>query len=108
MEKDDIYIYVGRESCPWCCKLMPVLYEFLEENNFEMYYIDSTDTDISNDIKSFREKNNIEYVPSIIYLKNDKIYMLEFDVTVDDFDKQNIVVSFNNLNKKVINSTNVD
>lgn len=71
--KEKVLLYVGRETCPACVEFVPILSEFTYDNNIEVYYLDSTDTENNKEIKTFRNYHKIEYVPSLIVKVGEKI-----------------------------------
>ncbi len=93
-QNDEFYIYVGRVTCEWCRLFVHYLNEYSNENNIEIYYLDSTDTDTNEKLKDFREKNNIEFVPALLYRsKGFGIQKVEFDITDEKFDKEKIGIA---------------
>lgn len=91
---DEFYIYVGRVTCEWCRLFVNYLNEYSNENNIEIYYLDSTDTEVNEKIKGFREKNNIEFVPALLYYSKELgLQKVEFDITDEKFDKEKISIA---------------
>jgi predicted bacteriocin transport accessory protein len=89
--EDSFYIYVGRVTCEWCRLFVPILREYATENNIEIFYLDSTETETNMELKNFRETNNIEYVPSLLYYsKETDMKKIEFDITDEKFNKENL------------------
>lgn len=84
-------LYTGRDTCPWCRKLAPILYEFSLKEKINIYYLDSKNTDKDFELKYFRESYDIEFVPSIIfYNKNNTHNKIEFDITLKNFDVESL------------------
>ncbi len=69
----DFILYIGRETCPECINFVPLLSEIAREENVKVLYLDSTNTDKSKDIKEFRDKYSITYVPSLLIYKDGKV-----------------------------------
>ena len=70
--EDLAVIYIGRATCPFCCKFVKKLSALTNKINTAIYYVDSAN--FSDDlINSFREKYNIVTVPGFIVRKNAEI-----------------------------------
>ena len=70
--EDLAVIYIGRATCPFCCKFVKKLSALTNKINTAIYYVDSAN--FSDDlIDSFREKYNIVTVPGFIVRKNAEI-----------------------------------
>lgn len=90
-KKDEFYIYVGRVTCEWCRLFVNYLSDYTDQNDIEVYYLDSTDTDIDTKLKQFREINDIEYVPALMYYSEKKgLCKINFDITDEDFDNEKL------------------
>ncbi len=65
------YLYVGRESCPYCQKFVLELHRLVLQEEIRMYYLDSVDTYENSDLelREFRDQYGISTVPSLIVLK---------------------------------------
>ncbi len=85
--KDRFFLYTGRGTCPWCKKFMYYLNEIIDEDNIDIYYLDSQDTMIDSDLKSFRDIYNIKYVPSLIYFWGTSYKVIELNITNEEFNK---------------------
>lgn len=73
LSNDDLaVIYIGRETCPYCCKFAKKLSRLISEINTTIYYVDSNNFS-DNELNSFREKYNIVTVPGFIVCKNGEI-----------------------------------
>ncbi|MGT2826530.1 hypothetical protein [Streptococcus himalayensis] len=67
LEKNEsIYLYIGRESCPYCREFVPKLTQAVSEKNSIVYYLDSEGND-KEAIKQFRKLQGIKTVPSLGY-----------------------------------------
>ena len=94
--EDECLIYVGRVTCEWCRLFVSYLSDYKNQNDIDIFYLDSTDTDINATLKEFREQNDIEYVPALIYYnKENGLKKIEFDITDSEFssEKLNKIVS---------------
>lgn len=77
-EEETFFLYTGRKTCPHCQIFVPKLYEaYLPvrkniDNDISITYLDSEGLNDKN-LESYREKNNIKYVPNFSYFKNGKL-----------------------------------
>lgn len=73
--KENLWIYIGRPTCPECEKLSPVLKEVLEENNKHVYYYNTDEARKENEQEmiTLLEKLEVKLVPTIIHLKEGEI-----------------------------------
>ncbi len=62
-------LYTGRVTCQWCRKIVPILYDVQKDNDLVVYYLDSENTKVDEQIQEFRTMYEIESVPSIIKFK---------------------------------------
>lgn len=69
----EFFLYIGRETCPYCKEFVPKLVEASEDS--EVYYLDSIDSyeNSSQHLKDFRDCNTIENVPSFILFEGYEI-----------------------------------
>lgn len=80
-EGEELYVYVGRKDCPYCQKFVPVLKEVAKTKDLKIYYID---TNVDPDIDAFAEKLGMEYVPSLLYVKEGDIRMANIGDTYSE------------------------
>lgn len=79
------FLYTGRATCQWCRKIVPILSRIIKENNISIYYLDSENSDTNSELSAFREKYEIETVPSIIYFEgSEEYYSFELDALETD------------------------
>ena len=72
--EEDAIIYVGRETCPDCKKVKPILLEELEKSNKSLYYFDTTSE--GEELYKYRQFYNslgVQSVPTIIVIKSGSI-----------------------------------
>lgn len=60
-------IFLARETCPYCRKMIGKLDRAAEDKDLTIYYLDTGDTDHIEDTAVFRQKYDIATVPSLIY-----------------------------------------
>lgn len=88
VKKDqDFILYIGRETCPDCRDFAPVLSEVAKDNDLKVLYLDSTDTEKTKNLKDFRDKYNILYVPSLLISKDGNLYTPEIPESKDELEK---------------------
>lgn len=70
---EEIIVYMGRKTCPHCILFTEKLKLF--SKSYTIYYIDSITNlnDSPNDLKKFREKNNLKTVPSLFKCKDNQV-----------------------------------
>ncbi|WP_051533878.1 thioredoxin family protein [Desulfitibacter alkalitolerans] len=92
------YLYVGRITCPWCVKFVPILHEFSEANGITILYLDSTDTETNLKLKNFRECYNIDTVPALlIYDKNQKLNKVNLNSLNEHFNVETLTEIINSI-----------
>lgn len=99
-DEDTFFVYVGRVTCEWCRLFVPILSEYALKHNLKINYLDSTNTETNNDIKNFRELNNIDHVPALLYYNpslSNSIYSIDFDITDNNF-------NINKLEEAIVNT----
>lgn len=84
---ENIILYIGRETCPACRDFVPILYDYSNNNDINVYYLDSTETDKDKELKKFRDDNNIMYVPSLMVCVDKKITFPKIPESADDLDR---------------------
>lgn len=88
VKKDqDFILYIGRETCPDCRDFAPILSEVAKDNDLEVLYLDSTDTEKTKNLKDFRDKYNILYVPSLLISKDGNLYTPEIPESKDELEE---------------------
>ena len=87
-EEIPFFLYTGRATCQWCRKMVPVLNKVIKEDNIELFYLDSENTEVDEVLSDFRDKFGIKTVPSIIYfMGSENYYTFELNVTENDEDE---------------------
>lgn len=90
---DNFFVYFGRVTCPDCLDTISELKQSVKKQDIEMFYIDTDTEEKDLDISEIRRKENINFVPSILYLEKGKAKNL---FTPDD----------NNINQFIIDQKN--
>ncbi|MFV0502460.1 MAG: hypothetical protein ACK5LT_00615 [Lachnospirales bacterium] len=83
----EFILYIGRATCPWCRAFVKDLKFISWEDELTIYYLDSENTGVDNELAEFRELYNIEYVPSMIYFSDTIAKALDIDVTSQNYSK---------------------
>lgn len=86
-DKEDFVLYLGRETCPYCVDVMPILNKSVKKYGINMLYIDTTNTEEREDLKSFRNKHEIIYVPNLMIFKNGDLSFPIIPKTQEEMDK---------------------
>lgn len=84
---ENIILYIGRETCPACRDFVPILYDYSNNNDINVYYLDSTETDKDKELKKFRDDNNIMYVPSLMICVDKKITFPKIPEDAENLDR---------------------
>lgn len=84
---ENIILYIGRETCPACRDFVPILYDYSNNNDINVYYLDSTETDKDKELKKFRDDNNIMYVPSLMICVNKRITFPKIPEDAENLDR---------------------
>ncbi len=80
-------LYVGRDTCQWCRKLVPILNEVAADNKYTIFYLNSENTETDLAIKKFRYTYNIKNDSEIVYFDSGTVNFIEHNVTEPLFDK---------------------
>lgn len=67
---DDVFIYFGRVTCPYCREFVASLHEQKPEQQI-VYYIDTEETETDKEIQAIRETYGIKTVPGFIKVTPD-------------------------------------
>ncbi|MEY8443761.1 hypothetical protein [Lactococcus ileimucosae] len=66
----NIFIYLGRESCPYCREYLPLLSKIKQETKTKIYYIENLDLSDPS-LQQILEMNSIDSIPTLLYIKKD-------------------------------------
>lgn len=97
-KNEDFVLYVGRETCPACVEFVPLMSEIEKNYNIGALYLDSINTDKDEDLKNFRDKNDIIYVPALLIYKEGEIYIPKIAESYEELEK--ILNSYDILSNK--------
>lgn len=75
--ESDSLVYIGRENCPFCVKLVPELLDLEDKLKVQFYYLDVFKTDDAMD--KFFDDNKLEYVPSLLQVGHGKVHNIPLD-----------------------------
>lgn len=64
---ESFLLFVGRETCPECVEIAPVLAESAKASNSTIYYLDSINTDTDEKLSDFRKRYTIQSVPTLVH-----------------------------------------
>lgn len=74
---ENSYIYIGRENCPYCVKLVPEILDLQDKLKIKFAYLDVLKSDEKMD--KFFDDNKLEYVPSLLKVGRNKVYNIPLD-----------------------------
>ena len=69
---DKAVVYIGKSTCPYCCRFVKKLNSLVDEVDTTIYYVDSNNFS-DEGLGIFRNKYNIRTVPGFIVHKNGEI-----------------------------------
>lgn len=67
--QEDFILYVGKEVCPYCRRFVKKLAPVAEENQLDIYHVDSLHTPSLPELKAFRDRYDIKTVPGLMVSK---------------------------------------
>lgn len=70
-ESQDMWVYIGRETCPYCYEFAPKLADAIKNNENKVYYLDTESKD--KQLTNFAEDYEIDSIPSFVYFKDGSI-----------------------------------
>lgn len=82
--KESFFVYIGRENCPYCVKLVPELLTIQKKLNIKFYYLNVIKPNKETD--AFFDELKLEYVPSIVYSFEGEFHNIPLDY---DYVKKN-------------------
>ena len=65
------FVYVGRETCPYCRKFAPKLRKAARSINATIYYIDTENK--TNELTKFAEQHHIDSIPTLLVFKDGQL-----------------------------------
>ena len=65
------FVYVGRETCPYCREFAPKLKEASKSINAIIYYIDTENK--TDELAKFAERYHIDSIPTLLVFKNGEL-----------------------------------
>lgn len=104
---EDLLLYTGRITCPYCRKLVPQLATLISNhqlypylNDEKVYYLDSENTDWDSELKNFRNKYGIDTVPSVIYFKDNRYNKINLNISENNtYSKKDLQIEIENILK---------
>lgn len=73
---DTVLLFVGRATCPYCRKFAPKLSQVAQENQLEIAFLNSEDTNDLEAIQAFRTRYDMPTVPALLVAKNGKVRVM--------------------------------
>ena len=65
------FVYVGRETCPYCREFAPKLKQAAKETNSTIYYIDTENK--TYELAKFAEQYHIDSIPTLLVFKDGQL-----------------------------------
>ena len=65
------FVYVGRETCPYCREFAPKLKEAAKSINATIYYIDTENK--TDELAKFAEQYHIDSIPTLLVFKDGQL-----------------------------------
>ena len=65
------FVYVGRETCPYCREFAPKLREASRSSNATIYYIDTENK--TDELAKFAEQYHIDSIPTLLIFKDGQL-----------------------------------
>ena len=65
------FVYVGRETCPYCREFAPKLKEAAKSINATIYYIDTENK--TDELAKFAEQYHIDSIPTLLVFKGGQL-----------------------------------
>ena len=65
------FVYVGRETCPYCREFAPKLKQAAKETNSTIYYIDTENK--ADELAKFAEQYQINSIPTLLVFKDGQL-----------------------------------
>ena len=65
------FVYVGRETCPYCREFAPKLKEASRSSNATIYYIDTENK--TDELAKFAEQYHIDSIPTLLIFKDGQL-----------------------------------
>lgn len=82
-EKEEVIIFVGKSTCPFCNKFIPKLDFVINELEKNIYFINSYNNNES--LENFRNKYNIKTVPGLLVSKNSNVNVVcDSSLSIDE------------------------
>lgn len=63
---EETILFIGKPVCPFCQKFIPKLNHVAEQNNLDIYYLNSIDTETTPEIRALRDRMDIPTVPQVV------------------------------------------
>ncbi|UJF15921.1 thioredoxin fold domain-containing protein [Jeotgalibaca sp. MA1X17-3] len=67
-------LFVGKPTCPFCQMFVPKLNHVAQQNNLDIYYLNSIDTETTPAIKALRNRMGISTVPQVVTIDGEDTY----------------------------------
>lgn len=82
---DKQLVFIGRETCGFCRRFLPKLLNVFNAEEHTLYFLDSTQTPVDEELADFRYELSIRTVPSLVYLGGEKNFI---NLNIDSSDSE--------------------
>lgn len=82
---ESFFLYIGRESCPYCQMFAPKLSDAISEMDVQIYYLNSEQ--VTDELEEFMMRYEIAFVPSFIHFQDNT------NLRINNLDSENITTS---------------
>lgn len=81
---NDFILYMGQEDCPYCVEFVPLLSQISEDNDLQVIYLDTANTESDSEMSNFRDMHHIEFVPSLLIQNDGELYFPKIPDTYEE------------------------
>lgn len=70
-----VFLYIGRETCPYCRKFVPKLSKVAKKLNVTIYYLHSMQPHMESEIQALRDEYGVKTVPGFLRAENGEVHV---------------------------------
>lgn len=87
-ENEQVFVYLGRPTCPYCRVFSPELASAITETDTDVYYIQTTTNDKDETLNKIRDEYDVEFVPTLLKITTNETITYDFEEDLEMFLKQ--------------------
>lgn len=98
IKKGNTYLYFGSTWCGDCVVMKPIVEKvekYMKENNINIRFIEC-DAEESGIFRNPDTKFKVEYVPTHLLIKNDRVYNTLYEIQTEEFLIEQVLKLINN------------